>query len=770
MTELEKEAKALVGSKIKATGHIHRVTYKGSNYQPGDFAIIRFECDEVEGKIPQILLNGGDSRGILLTFAGATPSLSPRTTFQIVGELSEHSRFGFQYKIVCMTENFTIDNKEDAAKFFAYVFPEITANNLLEQLEDPIAALEKEDVRTLCTVRGIGPIKARKIIDKYKEIKINTKAYIELYEYGLTATMIKKMVLSYQSPEILIEKIKENPYLLIYDVKGIGWKKADQIAYDMGIKDADPRRISAYIYYVFLQTAEEKGDTCITFENVLEEVLNVIPDATIDQVRKETIGLLDKGILFYEKETRRIGLKEYRVIEENIASELYRLASANSYAVKDIDVAIAECEKKTGFTYSDEQKLAIRTCLEKNVCIVSGMAGCGKSSIMYPVTKAMSLNYRRFVQCALSGKAALNLTEITGCEGSTIHRLLGYDAIKNRFTYNENKKLPQDLIILDETSMVDEYLFLSLLKAIPSGSKLIMLGDTGQLEPIGMGCLFRDMINSECIEHICFTKIFRQALRSGIISEAAKVYKGEQIIEKNQKTNEIRGELQDFCLLPVKAENIEDAVISEYKRFIEEFNANAKNIIVVTGKRTIGPTSTQYLNNRIQQIVNGEPTIDEITIHKNDDNIKYTVTFKQGDRVLVTKNCYDTYDLEGNLTPVFNGNIGTILEISEDGMKIEFLHDIVYYPRSKYMDLELGYAITCHKIQGSGIPYVITVCDWGSYSLLSKEWLYTAITRAKKFNTLIGEPGAIRHACEHTSIIFKQTWLKDLLIDNFEKI
>ena len=762
------EALAMLGSKITVKGHIHRVTYKEPNYDIGGYAIIKVDCDEINGELPSDFKPLEDNGIFRLTFCGQTPSLSQRATYEIRGELIKHDTYGYQYKILCMTESVSFVNKDDVAKFFSYILPEVTAKNIMNTLSDPIDVLERGDVGALMRVQGVGPFRAPKIIEKYRETKFNSKAYVQLYEYGLTAVMIKKMVDSYGSPEVLVKKITEDPYSLIYEIKGIGWAKADQLAHNIGIAEDDPRRVAAFIYYILVKDGEDNGDTYMAFEDFLEQVKVEFPTVPLDNIRIYTVDLIKSGKLFYDKNTRRIGLMEYRTVEEEIAKEIYRISKAPSREIKMVDDAIFAAQQTSGLKYSAEQIKAVKECLSKNINIISGMAGCGKSSIMLPVTIAMRYNGKIVEQCALSGKAALNLTEITNRNGSTIHRLLGYD-VNGGFAYNSENPLYADMVILDETSMVDESLFLSLLKAIPNGCKLIMLGDTGQLEPIGLGCLFRDLINSECINHIHFTKIFRQAQRSGIISEAARVYNGEPITTRGYVGTEIRGELQDFKVEIFKKDmvNFTAEVVREYKRFMDEYNARPQDIVIVVGKRVIGDTSARAINESIQRLVNPDPTLEIATIRKKEGETSYSITFKVGDRVLVTKNCYKTCDLKGNLTPVFNGNIGTIVEIEDGGMKIDFLQGIVCYPADNYADLELGYAITCHKVQGSGIPYVITVCDWGSYTLLSKEWLYTAITRAKKYNTLIGINNAIIYACDHTAIVFKKTWLKDLIQEVF---
>lgn len=329
--------------------------------------------------------------------------------------------------------------------------------------------------------------------------------------------------------------------------------------------------------------------------------------------------------------------------------------------------------------------------------LITGLAGAGKSSVMYPVTQIIRGNNRYLAQVALSGKAALNLTEITGVDGSTIHRLLGYKQ-DGGFAHDRINPLPYDVIILDEASMVDEHIFLCLLKAIPNGAKLIILGDTGQLEPIGIGCVFRDIIDSKKIPHTHFSKIFRQAEKSGIITSSREVYDGMPIMKNRQYTTEIRGELRDFEIVGVsELGQVLVKVIEKYKWFMEEKSATVDDIMVAVAKRAVGDTSARKINEAIQRLVNNKPGPNDITVHKNDGGTKYDVTFRVGDKILVTRNCYNTKNTDGELSPVFNGNVGTVLYLDKNYIVAKFIQGDVFIPRDNFLDLELGYAITTHK-------------------------------------------------------------------------
>ena len=755
-------AKDLVDSTIRVRGKIQTITYKNQSKMGGFYGVFKFFCDDIDGELPVEFMGERNMGGRLLTFTGFAPEIKQGVEYDIVGQLVENEQYGFQYKIIRMASHIEINSREDLAKFFAYVLPEKTAQKLMESLEDPIQTLENNDIATLIKVPGIKVKTATKILEKYKESRIDMAAYIELFNYGLTKLMIEKLIGHYGSANLLIEKIKEDPYILIYEVSGIGWNKADTLALNGGLDPNDPRRIKAFIYYICTQDARVNGNTCMPIDTLLEYCYEQFPD-----VEQTTIGMLiiemaKNDLVHINKKEREVGLERNYESEEAIARELYRIATAPITPIKNIEETIAACERETGFTYSDEQKQAIRACLTQNISILTALGGSGKTTSMMPVARAIKENGQYAALCALSGKASSNLADVTGLSGSTIHKLLGYDG--EHVAFDSANPLPFNMVILDEASMIDEEVFRWLLQAIPNGCKLVMVGDTGQLEPIGVGCVFHDMINSKKFAHTHLTKIFRQAQKSGVISESRRVYDGEQIVSGSFYGTDIRGELQDFKITTTKTiENALLETIKEYKRMLEEYHASPYDIVVVTGKRVIGDTSARKFNECIQKIVNGKTYSTEAHVVKTDGTTQYEITFKPGDKVRVTRNNYETIDVEGRTTPIFNGNIGIVMEVDSDDMVVRFSQGDVIISRYYYPDLELGYAITCHSAQGSGFPYVIAVCDNGSYTLLSKEWLYTALTRCKKFCTLIGQPGAIKRACSITGIKFKQTWLKRMI-------
>ena len=403
--------------------------------------------------------------------------------------------------------------------------------------------------------------------------------------------------------------------------------------------------------------------------------------------------------------------------------------------------------------------------LDHNVSILTGLAGAGKSATLKPVIKIFE-GYNLWVeQCALSGRAASLLSEITNLQGKTIHRLLIFDPQTDRFVCNENSPLKADVIILDETSMVGGELFLSLISAIKTGAKLIMLGDVHQLESIGIANILKDSISSGFIPTSVLTKIHRQAAKSGIITESVRVAYGESIVRNDFVGEVIKGKLQDFKVIGVgDAALINRKVFAEYNNFIKQ-GVSPEDIQIIVPMRTRGDISCRALNSMLQQIVNPKEYKEAVSVSLNDNGTKYSVCFKPNDRIIVIKNNYHAMGLDGKDKQIFNGNIGHIKEISGDVIVINIpdVGDIVL-PRDQWNNIQLAYAITVHKKQGDSTPYAIVALDPSAYTLMSRELLYTAITRATKFCTLISTGKIINMATKTSRIRTKQTWLKDDLL------
>ncbi len=699
-----------------------------------------------------------------LILKGNMPDPKPGSMYNVTADLVDDKKWGKQYEVVRMYSAIVFDknDKEGQKKFLSSIFTPKQINNLYKTLEDPYQVLESKDSKSLVQVKGVGMYTANEMINKFHTNLYLGRIFTELSEYNLTNNMIARLIQRYQSPDLVIEKVKANPYVLADEVDGIGWARADQIAREGGISDFDPRRIAAYIQK-YLKQAGESGASWITTDELLGAILDEIGDEVPDEKITEAIHSISYK-LWYSEDKTCIGLKFYYDEEKRVAEELIRLRDAEPFiGAEDWENwrdKVRILEKAQGWNYTDEQLDGIYRALQANVILISGMAGTGKSSLVSGILEV--LKGHSYVQCALSGRAASRLSEITGEQGFTIHRLLGYPnyfpEAKQLFYYHDGNPLPYEIYILDEISMVNTTLFYQLLRAIPSGAKLICLGDHGQLEAIGAGNIAHDMIASPEIETVMLKKIHRQAEASGIISEAFRIRSGQQIIEKDWTGSDIRGQLKDLKITAYSdASNTYYKIMEAYSTAMAKPNFDMMQTQILVAIKTKGSACTYELNNAIQELVNPmERKKHEITLYSNGK----PYVLREGDKVINTSNNY-------KLDPIiYNGSIGVIknIDLEEEEITAEFLSiGIVKIPKEFWNGLELGYAITIHKYQGSQAKHVIIGLDFSAYSLLTRELVYTAITRAVESCDLIVQTNALRYATGNEAVSKKQTHLQKLL-------
>lgn len=757
-TETYEEKENIIKCKIK----IDRIFFPKDYYKAkdGDFYILKATPEEVEMGVVHTDAWGN------ISLKGNCPKLDMTETYCVTAKEVIDPKWGKQYNIMFINRPVNLDDKEKQRIFLEKILATSQVSNLYKVLENPFEAIKNQDVESLIKAKGIGTTTALKIINKYNQTIDYSEAYVELDSYGLTNKTIEKICDSYGSPDIAVGKIKENPYIIADEMDGIGFIKADKIALKMGIGENSPARIKAFIK-AFLNAQAYEGNSWVSPSDLMSAILDILGDDIDREVLREC--LYDMPELWWNDSKTKIGLKRYYNLERAIASELLRIKTEeNTFVYDKWQGIIKEREEIQGWDYTNEQIEGIKAVLENQVVLITGYGGTGKSSIVSGMLDVFNGKYS-FANCALSGKASANLAEITQTEGKTIHRLLEFDPQEGGFIHNEENPLDEDIIILDEISMVDANLFLSLLKAIRSGAKLIMLGDAGQLPSIGVGNIMIDIMESGVIKSVTLTKIHRQASKSAIITEAQKVRKQEQLIDKGYTGIDIRGELQD---LELNIYNDKDKTAPYIVEYFKKHLKRVKNIMelqVVLPMKSRGEACTFKLNNQLQDIYNPfDFNTQEVEISLSKD-AKYKL--RLGDKVVNRKNNYKTYNTDGKKTPVFNGNVGIITSINFEDRYITVDYKgigEVIMPKDTWNNIELAYAMTCHSLQGSSADIVIVGLDYSSYKLLSKEWLYTALTRAKKYCILCAENRALRYTTEVSSAIAKQTHLQTFLLETNE--
>ena len=750
--------------KVRLKVRVERIIYPKNGQTSGSWTIAAFRIEEVlEGEVPECF-----QWSLRFTAKGSMPALNARDTYTMVAHLVEDAKYGLQYEVDLMCLDYDLTDKDDQLKFFSFFLTPTQTAALYENCDNPLVLLQNHDTKALMKIKGIGPVTAQRMINKYEDSKDLSLAFVRFYDLGLTKGAIEKLVHFYGSPEAAVEVIEKNPYLLIIQVPGYGWAKADAIAMSQGLAHDSDERMGAYLVHYLREQAEMNGNSWVSVEDlcvVIDQVCDPQNDERIYELIRRNIK---NHVLYYDKETERVGLMEYRELEQQIANEILRIQRGAAHIEinpERAETIIRSVELEQGFEYTEEQRTAIWNTLDNQFSILTGSAGVGKSSVVNGIAHVLEAHNFRVAQVSLSGRAASKLTEITHIEGKTIHRLLKYDPESGKFFHNKENPLPYDIIIGDEVSMWGGEITLSLLQAIPTGAKVLFIGDTKQLEAIGLASVLTDTIKSHTMPTVQLTKIQRQQADSGIITQSLKVACGEQIVGPKTSGVEYRGVRKDFKLVTyIDSALTQSKIIDEFKELYINQHVPASDIQVLVPMRSRGEASCRALNLAIQEIVNGTPSVDEITVPYTDGNYKYSYTYRPNDRIIIMKNNYKTINIEGNKEPIYNGNVGYIKQIGPDFMIVNLTEqgDIILGAED-YNNLSLGYAITVHKKQGDSSPYVIGAIDSSSYALMSKELLYTMITRARKYCVLIGQKKILQQAVKISRVKTKQTSLCELL-------
>lgn len=727
-----------------------------------------------------------------LKLKGNVCNLVHGTTYKIFCKLVEtHDTYGDTYELLYISKCIDISSKDRQKEFLKNVLNENLVEKLFDEYDDVIKLLEERDLKSLMKIKGIGNQVALKMIDEYEESKDYSSIYMELGQLGLTHTFIKKLVDFYHSPDTVIEIVRNNPYDLVR-VDGVGFKKADEVACKVGIGQYDIRRIKGFLLH-HLNEQGEAGKSYLNYQELMKALYDTLGFVPEDIVNSTARLLMENNDVVVLDNGNKIALKRFYDLENKIMNELIRLQIGyvnvieskkdtivndvpiselhkdyipKSFNIGDWETIVTRVEEQQGFIFTDEQRSAIKLSLDNHVMALTGLAGAGKTSTANGICSLYD-NYS-IIACALSGKASVRITEATGLPASTIHRALGYQ--NGTFVFNKENKLAVDIVLIDEATMINGTLFLSLLEAIPSGAKVIIMGDVQQLTPIGNCQVFADILDSDVLPVVKLTKPHRQALMSGIIPTSIKVANQEPIFNNNFEGNDILGELNDMELdISSSKESLAETIIKHFQDEMKKYN-DIMEVQVCVPMRLKGDLSCYNLNTKIQNIYNPKfndgNEIEILLEKKKDDAKKYII--RVGDKVLNTKNNYKCTNLDGETIPVFNGNIGIVKDIEDAGYCIIDFVGIgeILFSKSDAKNLELAYSCTVHKMQGSGFTSTIVGMDTGSFIMNNCELLYTAITRAKKYCVLVGNNYAISKAIQNKEVKTKQTFLRDMLLEN----
>lgn len=713
------------------------------------------------------------------TVVGIMPYLMEDADYEISATEVENKKYGKQYQVNSINLYLPngIESKEGQKEFLDIIFTKLQVKEMYEALDDPYMTLKDGDISSLVKVKNCGMKTAVAWIDKFKTYMPLSNAMKELSEYGLTEALLRRIVNHYKSSDIAVEIIQNKPYKLI-EVNGVGWHKCDEIAMKGGLKPDSPERIGTYILY-YLQERANEGYSYIPADanteiengivsktqkpiNFIDTMIEFFGDDISDEALKGGLDYVNDQ-LWFSDDRKFVGLKRIYDLEMSVAENLIRIRDGeNDFKYSNWKDIIKQKEIDQGWEYNEQQIEGIKAVLENQVVVITGKAGTGKSSIVDAMIAV--LQGYSYAQTALSGRAAARMAEITHEEGYTIHRLLGFpkgDRDHGGFVFHEDNKLPRDIIILDEVSMVDGELFNRLVKAIKTGSKLIMLGDTGQLECIGCMNIAADLIASKEIVSIELSQIHRQAANSGIITESIKAREGIQLIEKDWIGTEVRGKLNDLVLDCFSDKSNTFYKVMQHASSELEDGTDIMDLMVIAPSYK-NESGVDNLNAALQSLYNPDsPEKKEVFVQKSSK----AWILREGDKIINVQNDY--YAKNKFTAGIFNGNIGVVknIDIDANTIAVDFqdIPGIMILPKKNWKDLELGYAITCHKAQGSQCKKVIVGLDFGSFIQLSREWVYTAMTRAIDKCYMVAQNNALRYAVSKNSISVKRTLLVKLL-------
>ncbi|MGY0374378.1 SF1B family DNA helicase RecD2 [Clostridium sp. JNZ J1-5] len=678
-----------------------------------------------------------------ITITGFIPYISEGQNLKIQGEWFNHPQFGEQFK-VSSCEEIVPTSLEGIEKYLSSgiisgIGP-VTAKKIVEHFGEETLEILDENIERLKEIDGIGIKKIETISKSYAKQREIRNIMVFLQTYGVTVKQCIKIHKRYGANSI--NAVKENPYALTDEISGIGFKTADKIARSLGIESNSPFRIQCGIRYIVNQFCS-MGNTYMPLTKLTKEAQSIlgIPNEDIIQNIQESVlnGKLKVEIINNEE---CVFTMPYYYCELSVTSKILTLSTSSYDNIKiDIDEEIKSFEKNNNITFAPTQIEAIEGAFQNGLEIITGGPGTGKTTIIKCITEIFENSAMTVFMAAPTGRAAKRMSEATGREAKTIHRLLelGFsDEDDMEFSRGEESPLQCDVLIIDEASMIDILLMNNLLKAIPMGTRLIIVGDADQLPSVGPGNVLRDLIESKCVKVVRLKDIFRQAEESMIVVNAHKINNGEMPIlnKKNKDFYFLKGEDPEKIL-----DTLVELIYERLPKFNRDWN-KIKDIQILTPMRK-GILGVESLNKRLQQILNPKDKIKSEIEFK--DNI-----FRVGDKVMQTKNNYNlkwtriSGEGEEEGLGVFNGDIGYVWEIDEDKVNVVFDEERKITYDNMYLDeLELAYAMTVHKSQGSEFPVVIMPMFMGPPLLMNKNLFYTGITRAKKMVVLVGLQKAV---------------------------
>lgn len=704
-----------------------------------------------------------DADNTLITVVGIFPTVREGELLTLVGNYRENFKYGQQFEVT----EVTFDAPTDLNGILAYLSSG-AVRWVGEKLAEEIVAhfgmrtldvLEHEPER-LREIKGVGKKKCKEIAKSFSEQNLQRTAVLYLQNHGIPIGQAIRIFRAYQEDTVKI--MEENPYRLVSEVEGFGFLTADRIAEKMGIAKDSEFRFIAGLTYVLQESAAKSGHTYLPQEILCAEAKKTLGTEDDEKIDRCIRSMLITGKLFPFQGEYGLGYTlsiNYRT-ENGIAGKLIKLIDSVKKLDLDAEEEVRHYEEQFGVSFHQKQKDAVLTAVREGVMVITGGPGTGKTTIIRCIVGMMEARGLDVSLAAPTGRAAKRMSEATGREAKTIHRLLGVQSDEKsgaRFKYNELHPLETDVVILDEISMADIFIFHSLLSALPSGARLILVGDKDQLPSVSCGNILRDVLACGMLPAVQLTEIYRQDADSLIVENAHRINRGEMPVINNKSS--------DFFVIQKEGRWIHEEVLTLMTKRLPKFlNVNPEEIQVLCPMKK-GVAGVENMNLGLQNALNGN--LKRIKIGE--------IEFREGDKVMHVQNNYDLkwrrYESGEEGEGVFNGDIGTVSEIRKNELDVAFEDGRVatYRNRTEQEQLRLAYAVSVHKSQGSEFKAVIVAVAGGPYQIINRNLLYTAVTRAKNAVVLVGKIEDIKRMVENNYTARRYTMLKELLCENRRK-